>query len=169
MSVEDPKKVVQVHPLKFYSLLKWIDGRPLMEVIETYRRREFERALYSFGGDGRPTHNLVLIGRAKKNWKSADLILAALYRLLAWQTVGGNDCYILANDEGQAGNDLSLAKKIIATNPILRKEVKVKLKVIERKDGNGFLEILPAKDIAGTHGRTYLFAGFDEIHEYRNS
>jgi hypothetical protein len=158
----------QVPPMKFFSLLKWIDGRPLLDVIEPYRQRIFEQALYSFDDDGRPTHNLVLSGRAKKNWKSADLILAALYRLLAWQTEGGNECYILANDEGQAGDDLELAKKIIAVNPILADAVEVKQKSIEWKDGKGFLQILPAKDIAGTHGKTYVFCGFDEIHGYKN-
>ena len=30
------------------------------------------------------------------------------------------------------------------------------------------LRILPARDIAGAHGKTYLFAGFDEIHAYRS-
>lgn len=79
----------QISPSAFFKMLKWIDGRPLMLVIEEYRLRIFSEALYTFDEDGRPTHNLVLAGRGKKNWKSADLILASLYRLLAWQTVGG--------------------------------------------------------------------------------
>jgi hypothetical protein len=29
--------------------------------------------------DGRPRYNLILSGRAKKNWKTADLMIAALY------------------------------------------------------------------------------------------
>ena len=152
--------------MKFFSLLKWLDGRPL--VIEPYRERIFSQALFSFNANGAPLYNLVLAGRAKKNWKTADLILAALYRLLAWKTGGGNECYILANDLGQAGDDLELAKKLIRINPILEKAVEVKRKVIERRDGLGFLEILPAQDVAGTHGKTFLFCGFDEIHEYRN-
>ncbi len=152
--------------MKFFSLLKWLDGRPL--VIEPYRKHIFSQALFSFNANGAPLYNLVLAGRAKKNWKTADLILAALYRLLAWQTGGGNECYILANDLGQAGDDLDLAKKLIRVNPILENTVEVKREVIERKDGQGFLEILPAQDVAGAHGKTYLFCGFDEIHEYRN-
>ena len=158
---------MQVHPLKFFSLLKWIDGRPLLEVIEPYRAKIFEQALYSFD-DARPRCNLALTGRAKKNWKSADLILAAIYRLLAWICSAGNQCYILANDEDQAGDDLELAKKLFAINPIIANDVDVKQKIIERKDGKGFLEILPAGDVIGSHGKTYLFAGFDEIHGYRN-
>ncbi len=149
-------------------MLKWIDGRPMMQVIERYRLDILEQAFNTFDENGRPSYNLVLTGRGKKNWKSADLILASLYRLLAWRTAGGNECFILANDEGQAGDDLQLAKKIVTVNPILAEAVEIKQKVIERRDGNGFLKILPAKDIAGAHGVTYLFCAFDEVHEYRN-
>ena len=139
-----------------------------MDVIDPYRQRIFTESLYSFGDDGQPRYNMVLSGRAKKNWKSADLILAALYRLLAWPSPLGNDCYLLANDEGQAADDLKLAKKLIAINPILSREVTVKQKEIERRDAKGTLMILPAKDVVGSHGKTYLFIGFDEIHGYRN-
>ncbi|MGH8489576.1 MAG: hypothetical protein ACREXS_12115 [Gammaproteobacteria bacterium] len=112
-----------IPPLEFFSHLNWIDGRPLLDVIEPYRRRIFTEALYTFNDDGTPNYNLVLTGRAKKNWKSADLILAALYRFLAWESPQGNDCFLLANDEGQAGDDLKLAKKLIAANPLLGREV----------------------------------------------
>ena len=158
----------RIAPLTFFSHLTWIDGRPLMDVIEPYRRELFTKALYSFAPDGTPRYNLILTGRAKKNWKSSDLILAALYRLLAWESPQGNDCFLLANDEGQAGDDLKLAKKIIAANPLLSREVIVKQKEIERADANGTLMILPAGDAVGSHGKTYLFVGYDEIHGYRN-
>jgi len=157
-----------ISPLEFFSHLKWIDGRPLLEVIEPYRQRIFTEALYTFGEDGKPHYNLALTGRGKKNWKSADLILAALYRFLAWDSPQGNDCFLLANDEGQAGDDLKLLKKVIAANPLLDREVVVKQKEIERVDARGTLMILPAKDAVGAHGKTYLFVGFDEIHGYRN-
>jgi hypothetical protein len=158
----------QPHPFEFFGLLKWLDGRPLMDVIEPYRREIFERALYTFDADGRPTYNLVLAGRGKKNWKSADMILAALYRFLAWASNVGNDCSLLANDESQAGDDLSLGEKLIEMNPVLAKEVKIESKQIVRRDGRGTLEILPARDVAGAHGKTKLFIGFDEIWAYRN-
>ncbi|MBI3059123.1 MAG: hypothetical protein HYY81_07430 [Deltaproteobacteria bacterium] len=161
------RKQKQISPIEFFRALRWIDKRPLLDVIEDYRRRIFEQALFTFDEDGRPRFNLALMGRAKKNFKSADLILAALYRLLAWHSEGGNQCYCLANDEGQAADDLELAKKLIRANPVLAEAVRIKQKLIERKDGQGFLEILPAQDVAGSHGKTYLFAGFDEIHEYR--
>lgn len=154
-------------PHKFFGLLKWLDGRPLTDMIEPYRQRIFEQALFTLDGN-RPQYNLVLTGRAKKNWKSVDLILAALYRLLAWKSALGNQCYILANDEGQAGDDLEIAKKLIRVNPVLSRKVTVKQKTIVRNDDAGFLEILPAGDVAGSHGKTYSFCGFDEIHPYRS-
>jgi hypothetical protein len=170
--------MTQVSPLKFFSLLRWLDGQPLLNVIEDYRQRIFTDALYTFDATGRPRYNLVLCGRAKKNWKTADLVLAALYKLLAWKSDGGNQCFILANDLDQANDDFSLAKKLIESrdpktlwlkslNSILNDELVIKQKVIERRDGRGFLEILPAGDIVGSHGKTFLFCAFDEIHGYR--
>lgn len=111
-----------ISPLEFFSHLVWIDGRPLLDIIEPYRQRIFTEA-HALGDDGVPRYNLILTGRAKKNWKTADLILAALYRFLAWESPQGNDCFLLANDEGQAGDDLKLAKKLIAVNPLLEREV----------------------------------------------
>jgi phage terminase large subunit-like protein len=156
------------HPLDFFAELVWLDGRPLLETIEPYRRRIFEDVLYTFEADGSPSRSLALCGRAKKNWKTADLCLAAIYRFLAWPSAAGNDCYILANDEGQAGDDLALVKKLFAANPALARRVHVLSKEIARKDGRGVLAILPARDIAGAHGKTYCFAGFDEIHAYKS-
>jgi len=152
----------RITSLKFFGKLKWIDGRPL--VIEPYRQRIFSGALDTYNSDGTRKHNMVLAGRGKKNWKTADLILAALYHLI----VLGGECYILAFDEDQAGDDLSLAKKIIKANPILANAVRIKRKEIERKDGEGLLRILPGQDVHGTHGKTFKFAGFDEIHTYRD-
>src|SRR5205823_5711200 len=68
----------------------------------------------------------------------------------------------------EAHDDLSLAKKLVAINPVLSREVDVRAKEIIRRDGRGTLKILPAKDVSGAHGKTYLFVGFDEIHAYKN-
>jgi len=155
------------HPLDFFGHLKWLDGRPLLSTIEEYRRRIFEAALFTFEA-GLPLFNLVLCGRAKKNWKTSDLILACLYRFLAWPSAQGNDAFVLANDEGQAGDDLTLAKKLIAVNPVLSREVTPGAKSITRNDGRGTLQILPARDAVGAHGKTYLFIGYDEVHGYKN-
>lgn len=151
----------QLDPIKFFSLLLWIDGRPLLDVIEPYRLKIFQAALYAL-------YNLILTGRAKKCWKSTDLLLTALCFLIAWYSPLGNQCYLLGNDKGQAADNLELLKKIIRANPILMKDLIIKKDRIERRDGKGFLEILPAQDVAGAHGKTYLFCGFDEIHEYRD-
>jgi hypothetical protein len=155
------------HPFEFFDRLVWLDGLPLMATIEPYRRELFQTVLWTFR-HGRPLYNFALVGRAKKNSKTTDLCLAALYRFLAWPSAAGNDAFILANDENQAGDDLALVKKLIAANPILADAVKVGAKEIERRDGRGVLRILPARDVAGSHGKTYNFIGFDEIHAYRS-
>src|SRR5258708_25572199 len=36
------------------------------------------------------------------------------------------------------------------------------------RDGSATLKILPAKDVAGAHGKTYACVGFDEIHAYKD-
>ncbi len=151
--------------LQFFKRLRWIDRRPL--IIEPYRERLFAAGLDRRDERGHPRHNHVLDGRSKKNFKATDLVLAALYRLFAWPSVGGNQCYLLAYDEDQAGDDLELAKKLIAANPALREACTITKNRVDRKDRRGFLEILPAKDVAGSHGKTYCFCGFDEIHGYR--
>ncbi|MGC4084263.1 MAG: hypothetical protein QM736_19675 [Vicinamibacterales bacterium] len=154
-------------PLDFYARLRWLDGRPLLPIIEPYRRHLFERFNEWDVAAGRCRYNLGLFGRGKKNWKTADAMLNALYALIADST-GGNQVYIVANDEGQAADNLTLLKKLIAANPWLESWVRVKKNVIERCDGRGFIEILPAKDAVGAHGKTYRLLVIDEIHGYRN-
>ena len=62
---------------------------------------------------------------------------------------------------------MELEKKIVAINPPITDFVIVKQNVIERRDGKGFFETPPAGDVVGTHGKTYFFVGFDEIHGYK--
>jgi hypothetical protein len=157
------------HPtsLQFFSRLLWLDGRPLLDTIEPYRQAIFHHALDTYRPDGSPVYNFVLAGRGKKNYKTCDLILAALYCLMLRESSSGNTCYVLANDEGQAADDLALAKKLVAVNAALAAEVDVFQKEIRRKDERGSLMILPARDIAGAHGKTAMFIGYDEIHSYR--
>jgi phage terminase large subunit-like protein len=156
-------------PLEFFSRLKWIDGRPLLETIEPYRRDLFMRSLFSFRDDGAPIYNMTLAGRGKKNFKSSDLVLAGLYCLLCLESPQGNECYIIANDLKQAGDDLSLAKKLVEANADeIGDEVEIFAEEIRRVDGRGFLQILPARDSIGAHGKTYLFLGLDEIHGWRD-
>jgi hypothetical protein len=152
--------------LGFIGGLKWIDGKPLL--LEPYRRRIFTAALDTVGPDGFPAVNLVVAGRGKKNWKSADLVLAALYKLTTSDAPQGSGAFIAANDEGQAADDLDLAKKLVAANPALADELEVYQKEICRRDGRGTLKILPANNVLGQHGKTACFLGYDEIHGYRD-
>ena len=100
----------------FCSTLNWIDGTPLK--IEPYRQDIFRRALDTYRDDGVPLYNMVLAGRGKKNNKSLDLVLAALFVLVCRNSPQGSDALIVANDEDQAGQDLDLfAKKLVAANP----------------------------------------------------
>jgi len=95
--------------------------------------------------------------------------LAALFALVSDSPAGhDSECYLLANDADQARDDLALAKKIVKANPDLARWLKVKTNSIDRKDGRGFLEVLPAGDVVGQHGKSYRFVGYDEIHGYRN-
>jgi hypothetical protein len=108
--------------LQFFAKLRWLDRSPLLDRIEGYRREIFRQALDTYEGHGklrRPKFNLILTGRGKKNWKSADLILAALYVLLIRRSPLGNDCLIVASDEGQAKDDLEIARRLVEANPAL--------------------------------------------------
>ena len=116
--------------LDFLGLVNWIDGTPMLDHVEPYRRRIFE-AFDAVEPGGRARYNLGLVGRAKNNWKSCD-------------------------------------KKVVAASPILRERLIIKKTVIARRDGRGFVMILPAQDVAGSHGKTYRCCLLDEIHGYRD-
>ena len=74
----------------------------------------------------------------------------------------------MPNDEDQAKDDLSLIAKLREANPSIRHETEALAKAIRRKDGAGELQVLPARDAIGAHGKTFLFCGFDEFHGHRN-
>lgn len=160
----------QTDPFALFDRLAWIDGRPLKAVMESYRRKILSEALFTFRPDGSPQYRRVLTGRGKKNSKTTDAVLAALYKCLVWRSAGGreNQCYFVASDLAQANDDLELAKILIRRNPILEDRLVLKSNVVERKDGGGFIEILPAGDAAGLHGKTYLFIVVDELHTQKD-
>jgi hypothetical protein len=159
--------MTELTPLGLFARLKWLDGRPLLATIEPYRRLLLEQFFAWDAAAARYRYNLGLFGRAKKNWKTADSMLAAFFALMV-DTPLGNQVYVAANDKGQAADDLKLAAKLVKANPLLADWVHVKQNVIERRDGNGFIEILPAQDAIGAHGKTYRLLVVDEIHGYRN-
>lgn len=150
---------------QFVEPLVWLDGRPLPEVIEPYRWQIFDQA-FERSATGY-VYNLILTGRAKKNWKTTDLILACLYALMD-TSPSGSQVYLVANDAGQAGDDLELAKKLIRVNTVLQDWVTIRKNIIERRDGDGFIEVLPGQDTVGSHGKTYRLKADDEIHGLRN-
>src|SRR5258705_489836 len=151
MSKRKAKVQARVTSLAFFSKLKWLVGTPLMDHVEPYRRVLFTRALDTFRRDGSPAYTTVVSGRAKKNWKTADLVLAALFVLVIRRSVQGSDGYILANDQDQAADDLDLARKLVAVNPDLRAEGDCLKSELRLRDGTASLRILPAKDVAGAH------------------
>jgi hypothetical protein len=151
----------------FFSAMKWIDKTPLLDHIEPYRLRLFEQFFDEKDDAGRPRRNLAVWGRGKKNWKTADLDFATL-RAVTETSPSGSQVYLLANDRDQASDDLALLKKLVSVNPFLTDFLKVKKSSIERRDGNGFIEVLPAGDVRGSHGKTYRLCAFDEIHGYRD-
>jgi len=157
-----------IAPLDFFGELFWLDGRPLLDTMEPYRRRIHTERLYTFDSWGRRKYTTGLDGRGKKNNKSTDLVLTALYFFHCVESVQGNDCILVANDEDQANDDLSLLKKLYGSNPVIDAEVDVQAKQIVRRDGRGILRIVPARDAAGLHGKTYVFLGIDEMHAYKN-
>jgi hypothetical protein len=146
--------------------LRWLDRTPLLPLVEPYRLELLERANARDVG-GRLLRNLILSGRGKKNAKTLDAVLDALY-VVGGTSPGGSQVYIVTNDLGQSADDLDLAKKIIKANPILGDFLKVNKNIISRRDGEGFIEILPAQDAIGQHGKTYRLLVVDEIHGYRN-
>ena len=75
-------------PLTFLGLLKWLDGRPLLDVIPLFWQTIIVEALYTFRPDGSPQFNRTLWGMAKKNMKTLMLMLTGMYKLLAWHAAG---------------------------------------------------------------------------------
>jgi hypothetical protein len=149
------------------SDLKWLDGSPLWPNIEPYRRKLFAQFLDTFDEQGRPRYNLCLDGRSKKNNKTLDGMLGDLVTVMRDDPRGAT-CIDVANDEDQAADGLDLAKKLIRVNPMLDHALVIKKNIIERRDGGGYIEILPGRDAIGAHGRSYRRLRIDEIHGQRN-
>jgi hypothetical protein len=145
------------HPtsLQFFSKLLWLDGGPLE--IEEYRRNIFRQALDEVGPDGRPRYTMVVSGRGKKNCKTLDLVLAALFVLVIRKSIQGSDGLVAANDAGQALDDMNLARKLVACNPMLLAEIEVKASELRLRDGSDVENIAGARcgrlarEICGVH------------------
>jgi hypothetical protein len=154
-----------ISALTFFAGLNWINGRPL--VIEPYRQDIFRRALDERRPDGSARYNMIVCGRGKKNFKSADLVLAGLFCLMCRESPQGSDVLIVANAKAQAADDLSLAKKLVIVND-LDSELEILADEIRRKDGRGTMRIIPSENCVGQHGKTAQMIGYDEIHGQKN-
>jgi hypothetical protein len=176
--VERPKTVRKRKPavlvvsqpvLEFLRPLVWLDGTPLLDTIEEYRRRLFVQMFDERDPDDttRPRYSMLLAGRGKKGAKSLDAVLAALIALLKDDSIRGNTVYLLASDEGQATDDFELLVKLLRKNPHLLARLTIHAKEVRRRDGGGVIRVLPAGDVEGLHGKSYRLAVFDEIHTYR--
>jgi hypothetical protein len=150
--------------MSFFSKLKWIDGTPL--AIEPYRERLFKQYFDERREDGSLRYNLGLFGRGKKNNKTLDLDLGALWSLME-PTPGQHEVLLVAFDEDQGKNALDLLKLLIRANPTLGKLLTIRDNLILRNDGLGYIKVLPGQSAAGEHGRTYRFLGIDEIHNQK--
>jgi len=141
-----------------------------MDCLMDYQLKEIEQAFWTFNQEGFPQYIRVLLGRGKKNGKTLTGVLIALWLCLVWKAIGkkGNQVFYIASDLGQANDDLDLTKKLVRCNPVIRNEVTTKNNCIVLKNGNGFIEILPAGDVQGLHGKTYLAAIFDEFHTQKD-
>ena len=139
-------------PLDFFAELVWIDGRPLLATRSNrIARNILTRRAFAFGDGWRPRYNMALCGRAKKNWKTTDLCLAAIYRFLAWPSETGNDAFILANDEGQAADDSGAGQEADrGQSERWRESVSVYAEgdFAQRQRQNAS-KILPASDVVG--------------------
>ena len=79
---------VQIPPVKFFGVLKWLDGRPLLSSDVPFWQQIVTDAFYTFRPDGRPQFDRTLWGMAKKNMKTLILILTGLYKCNVWVAAG---------------------------------------------------------------------------------
>jgi hypothetical protein len=139
------------------------DGRPLLDSMEAYRQAIFDRALATDDA-GLPLSSMILTGRGKKCHKTSDACWFALYRLFAYDTPGGNQVLLTANDLDQAVNLLQLCRLMIDANPILAEECEPYGRFeIRRSDGGGGLLALPTRTSAANHGITYAALVISEL------
>ena len=88
--------------LEFFGRLRWIDGRPLLDTIEPYRRELFTKALDTFEPDGRP-HLTWWFVAGQKELEIVRPGFGRAVQAVNSQITARQSFFILANDEGQAG------------------------------------------------------------------
>ena len=138
----DANKVALIR--RFLGLMCWLDGRTMLDVLMPFQLGILNELLATIRPDGAPLYKRGLIHVAKKNAKTLLLILAAMFTLHTDEPMGRKGCQIIyvANDEGQADENLDFTKKLYRCNPILTDAVTVKSNVIELKNGEGYCQCL---------------------------
>ncbi|MFO0729742.1 MAG: hypothetical protein U0361_01865 [Nitrospiraceae bacterium] len=154
----------------FLGLMVWLDGRRLIDLLMPFQLTILHSVLATLRPDGAPWYKRGLIHVAKKNGKSLLLILASILVLHLDRSMGrkGSQVYYGASDEDLDGDNLTLAKRLYKLNHLLAEEVSIKANVIELRNGAGFIEIIPAGDAAGMHGKSYRLMCLDELHTQKN-
>ena len=146
-------------PSKSSVRLRWIDERPLVECIKPYRQRLFAQ-FFDEQDAGCVRFNLGLFGRAKKNWKSADLALADFIASSAsHQWVTRAIATFWRTTPNRPGRSV-IGEKTRESNGVL--QASLTLNRQHRTEGRArlFLTVLPAQDVVGTHGKSYrLYRG----------
>ncbi|BFU90924.1 MAG: hypothetical protein NTAFB01_21110 [Nitrospira sp.] len=151
---------------RFLGLMVWLDGRKMTDVLMPFQKQILYSVLATVRPDGAPWYKRGLLHMGKKNGKSLLLILASLIVLHTDKPIGrkGTQVYYVASDEDQAGDNLDFAKKLYRCNPILAEGVTIRSNVIELRNAEGFIEIIPAGDASGMHGKSYRLMCLDELH-----
>jgi hypothetical protein len=149
------------------TLMRWLDGRPMADVLMPFQKDILKTFLATVRCEDLMLWFLRgLLHFGKKNAKTLLLILSAMIVLHTDKPMGRKGCQIIyvANDKGQASDNLDFTKKLYRVNPILMDEVNIKSNIIEKKDGTGYIEIVASGDADGLHGRSYRLLCFDELH-----
>ena len=83
--------------------------------------------VFDFQPDGLLQFQYVLTTMAKKNLKSLMAMLGEFYFCMVWKAheSKGNQVYVLDDDKDQAGDDLTLLKKLVLCNAVLLAELTI--------------------------------------------
>lgn len=152
---------------RMLTVMRWIDGRRMIDVAMPFQLNILKEFLATVRlEDMALWYKRGLIHIAKKNAKTLMLISSAMILLHTDKPMGRKGCQVVyvANDEGQADENLDFTKKLYRANPIMLDAVRIKSNVIELKDGSGYIEIVASKNADGLHGRSYRLLCFDELH-----
>jgi hypothetical protein len=152
---------------RMLDVMVWLNGQRMADMLMPFQKDILKTYLATIRPeDGALWYKRGLVHMAKKNGKTLLLILASLILLHTDKPLGRKGCQIIycASDENQADENLDFTKKLYKVNPMLLDEVQIKNNIIELKSGQGYIEIVAAKNADALHGRSYRLLAFDELH-----